>query len=67
MMDVILEECIASDIDVYGALSDDYDCAANAAEDIEDAELSAIINTDVEDDEILACMGVDLDNDTEED
>ena len=66
-MDVVLEECVADDIGVYGALSDDYDCAADAAEKIEDAELSAIISADAEDDEILACMGIDLDNNTEED
>ena len=65
-MDAILEACITDDVDVYGALSDDYDCAINAVEDIEDAELSTIINTDEEDDEILTSMGVDLD-DYEED
>lgn len=58
-METLLEACASDESEIYGMLSDDYDCVTEAVESIEDDELSAIVDDD-DDDEILSTMGIDI-------
>lgn len=62
-----LYEDIFDDTDLlYGALEEEYDFATKDCEDIEDAELDAILTDDEEEDEILSILGDDVYCDSED-